>query len=661
MQKMKSVLSCIGRAIRKLYQKPLIFNPALALLIELVVEMLSRQSVWQGFIFVFIHPGMYLWNALIILLTLTISHFFKHRVFFLSVISTLWILLGLANCIILNFRTTPLAAVDFQIVETAFKVVKYYLHWYDFVLIGVLFVCLGLIMAMIWRKAPKSKRAPILCAGTLLGLTAAVLLGSTVITNSAKTNGGFGNLVAAYKNYGFPYCFAYSIFDKGIDRPSGYDEASVQELMTRIDPVSADRPDRTPNIVFVQLESFFDANLLQGVTLGRDPNPTFTQLQNICISGNLTVPSAGAGTANTEFEVLSGMAVACFGAGEYPYKTILKDSACDSMCTYLHTYGYSATAIHNNVGLFYERMSVFPMLGFDRFISSEYMRDVTLSPNGWIKDAILTEHIVQAMRETAGNDLVFTITVQGHGRYLVDPGAFPVSGIDDPNMQGTLAYFLGQLSETDAFIAELIQALSQFDEDVVLVLYGDHLPALEAVTAETLATRSMYQTQYVIWSNFGLTGEDRDLTSYQLSTYVFALLGMQGNTMNRLHRSRESLDDYSAAMEQLQYDLLYGKSYATGGVFPKRNDMMTMGHRPSVINAVSVDGSTLTIAGTEFTEACTVTLNGRALETEYVSQTCLKANLRNKEPVGEIRVYFSGDDDIVLSETEPYLLLKSEE
>ena len=40
-------------------------------------------------------------------------------------------------------------------------------------------------------------------------------------------------------------------------------------------------------------------------------------------SGYYKVPSVGAGTANTEFETITGMSLHYFGPGEYPYKSIL--------------------------------------------------------------------------------------------------------------------------------------------------------------------------------------------------------------------------------------------------------------------------------------------------------------------------------------------------
>ena len=73
----------------------------------------------------------------------------------------------------------------------------------------------------------------------------------------------------------------------------------------------------------------------------------------------------GAGTANTEFEILTGMTLDYFGAGEYPYKTVLQDETCESMAYNLRELGYRTGVLHNNTGSFYSRNKVFANLGFD--------------------------------------------------------------------------------------------------------------------------------------------------------------------------------------------------------------------------------------------------------------------------------------------------------
>ena len=130
-------------------------------------------------------------------------------------------------------------------------------------------------------------------------------------------------------------------------------------------------------------------------------------------TGYFKVPSVGAGTANTEFEVLTGMNLRYFGPGEYPYKTMLKDHTCESAATALGKLGYGTHALHNNGGNFYSRARVFNNIGFDSFTSKEFMNILQLTENGWAKDAVLVQHIMDAMNSTKENDFVFTVSLQG--------------------------------------------------------------------------------------------------------------------------------------------------------------------------------------------------------------------------------------------------------
>ena len=75
-----------------------------------------------------------------------------------------------------------------------------------------------------------------------------------------------------------------------------------------------------------------------------------------------------------------------FGPGEYPYKTILQKTACESMAFDMKNLGYKAHAVHNNEATFYDRHKVFAQLGFDTFTPIEYMYDIERNPTGWCKD-----------------------------------------------------------------------------------------------------------------------------------------------------------------------------------------------------------------------------------------------------------------------------------
>ena len=193
--------------------------------------------------------------------------------------------------------------------------------------------------------------------------------------------------------------------------------------------------DELPNIIVVQLESYFDVANAEFFTTSEDACPNLHNLYQNYSSGYFKVPSVGAGTANTEFEVLTGMNLRYFGPGEYPYKTYSKKHPTESAATALAALGYGTHALHDNTGNFYSRANVFNNMGFDTFTSKEFMNVLQTTENGWAKDEILTQHIMEAMDTSDQEDFVFTVSVQGHGNYpetqVIENPKIKVEGIED--------------------------------------------------------------------------------------------------------------------------------------------------------------------------------------------------------------------------------------
>ena len=76
-------------------------------------------------------------------------------------------------------------------------------------------------------------------------------------------------------------------------------------------------------------------------------------------SGWFEVPACGAGTANTEFEVLTGISAKFFGPGEYPYKGKLREKTLESMAYVLKNSGYSTYAMHDHRAVSYTHLDVY--------------------------------------------------------------------------------------------------------------------------------------------------------------------------------------------------------------------------------------------------------------------------------------------------------------
>ena len=444
------------------------------------------------------------------------------------------------------------------------------------------------------------------------------------------------NLANAYKDYGFNYCFMCSMLDLGIDKPSQYDEQDVQKIVQQINKAAEDNASENegedPNIIFLQLETFFDVNHLSNITFSENPIPVFSELQKKYSSGYIAVPSIGAGTANTEFEVVSGLSLEYFGVGEYPYKTILKKHPSESICRNLAERGYKSHAIHNNTGVFYDRNIVFGNLGFDTFTSMEYMHDLEFTETGWAKDGVLIDCITDCLDSSEGSDLVYTITVQSHGKYPSEYSTqtkIEISGIEDDITRNSFEYYVNQLNEVDSVIGRLLEELEKRDEKTVVVMFGDHLPSFD-ISEQDLQSDDLFQTEYVIWDNFGMEKRDGTYEAYQLSSHIMELLGFDNGLINKLHQNFKQNEKYQQWLEILEYDMLYGKKYAFGGEenFLYKTTELKMGVLDVVVNDVTCDNAErkVFITGENFNKYSTVFINNRKISTTYIGRTNLVAN-----------------------------------
>ena len=388
---------------------------------------------------------------------------------------------------------------------------------------------------------------------------------------------------------------------------------------------------KKPNIIFVQLESHFDITQVKGVKFNKDPLPNFHKYMKGYSSGQLSMPSYGAGTANSEFELITGMNLDHFGAAEYPYKTVLQNTTTESMATVLKNYGYKAHAIHDNSAAFYDRDLVFSQLGFDTFTTKESMNIKKWTENGWAKDQILTGCIMDSLDSTKGQDYVYCISVQGHGAYpdeqiLEDP-EITVSGAPTEEENNKWEYYVNEIHEMDNFVKELTDKLADYPEDVVLVMYGDHLPTM-GLTVEDLKNKYLFQTEYVMWDNFGLKKKNENLAAYQMAAEVMDRVGIHEGNVFKYHQARRNTRNYQVDLETLQYDLLYGKRYSYGesGESPYLRTRMRMGIYDVTLDSIqciSEADHTYYIKGTEFTPSSEIKLNGEWYDTVYINPTTL--------------------------------------
>ncbi len=611
-----------------------------ALILNTVVEMLSRRSLFGGLEAFAVHPIMFIYNSFIIFMTLGICSLFRKRIFVFTFVALVWLACGVTNCVLLGFRTTPFSAVDLQILSSVMEIINVYLNGFELTLIAIAILTAVTGLVILFFKTPKTKGQMHYlktCSILFVSMGTALIVNNVAIAAESDSS-NFPNIADAYEDYGFVYCFSNSLVDTGIDEPEDYTPEAMNYVAAEIgNDRGQHAPDFQPNVVMVQLESFFDVNLLNNKKFTENPVPNFTALKESCPTGLLTVPSIGAGTANTEFEILTGISLDFFGASEYPFKTVLKEMPCESMAYNLADYGYSAHAIHNNDGTFYDRHIVYSQLGFDTFTPIEYMHDVELNPKNWADDSVLVPCITDALDYTDSRDFVFAVSVQPHGRYpSIMPEGAPhniflseyEAELDEGGVT-TFEYYINQLHETDAFIGELIAVLEDFDEPTVLVLYGDHLPNLN-IENEDVENGNILQTEYIIWSNYEkFPAEKKDLAAYQLSAEVIEMLGFGGGYISYYNRNFADTADYPERMQDIGYDMLFGEQFTFGDY---ASTDMKIGVKDVIVKeyiyAETPEGDFITVYGENFTEFSIVTLNGKRLDTEFIGRNTIRTEHR---------------------------------
>ena len=597
-----------------------------------LIEMISRRSFSAAWTYMTTKPLVFAYNAALIFTTSLIVYLFRRRCFWRVLISILWLLLGIINGVILSNRVTPFTGPDLHLLTDGMAVLNKYLPAWGVVLALILLGLFALLLLILLIKAPKYKRKVKFRYDLLLVVVGAALFaGATQLALEKRVlSNYFGNIAFAYEDYGYPYCLAVTIFDTGISCPRDYSEQEITRIEKTEDNLPATNEDSKPNIIFVQLESFFDPTLVEYLNISEDPIPNFRKLMKEYTSGYYKVPSVGAGTANTEFESITGMSLHYFGPGEYPYKSILKETTCESAPYVLKNLGYSTHAVHNNEANFYGRRSIFPNLGFDTFTSAEYMsEEEDKNPLGWTKDEVLTDEIIKCLDSTEESDYIYTISTQGHGAYpeeqLIDDPEITVSGAETEAQNNQWEYYCNEIHEMDNFVKELTDALADYPEDVILVMYGDHLPTM-GLTVEDLKNKYLFQTQYVMWDNFGLEKKDENLAAYQMAAEVMDRAGIYEGTIFRYHQARRNTRNYQVDLETLQYDVLYGKKYSYDGESPFQRIKMRMGLYDVTLDSmeeISTVDHTYRLKGTNFTPSSPVKLNGEWYDTVYVNPTTL--------------------------------------
>jgi phosphoglycerol transferase MdoB-like AlkP superfamily enzyme len=254
----------------------------------------------------------------------------------------------------------------------------------------------------------------------------------------------------------------------------------------------------------------------------------------------------GGATSDTEYEFLTGNSMAVMPQNCVPYQQFVTNPT-DSLAADLKAQGYYNIAIHPFEPSGYKRDLVYPLLGFDEFLSMKDFKNPSLIRN-FISDKDSYKKIIEQY-ENKGKDgplFIFNVTMQNHGGYsgtkLFDD-ANNVLLTEDAGHPCSEQY-LSLLRKSDEAYKSLIDYFSKQDKHTIILLFGDHQPIAYAELHDLLsskenlseaeALRRKYIVPFILWSNYDMGAEKIDnISANFLSSYLLKTAGLQETTYNR--------------------------------------------------------------------------------------------------------------------------------
>lgn len=314
-----------------------------------------------------------------------------------------------------------------------------------------------------------------------------------------------------YKKNGFVPGFLYNMPITPMATPPGYSKAAVQKIaakyVARAATTNAGRTDvmdRT-NVVLVLSESFSDPTGLSTVKFPSNPIPKTTALMKRTLSGRMLAPGYGGGTANVEYELLTGQSLSQLQPQlSTPYQQMVsRDKSYPSAVEWFERRGHTPVAIHPFAPKMYDRPTAYKSLGFDAFITKDQMSFKRRGGGTFIDDESSFNETLKQIDTSDKPVLAHLVTMQNHmpyGGQYTDP--IVPSGLPDRNARLAGQYARG-LARTDEALASFLEKLEGRSEPTTVVFYGDHLPAqiYPADFVKREGWRAAHQTPFLLWSN----------------------------------------------------------------------------------------------------------------------------------------------------------------
>ncbi len=471
-----------------------------------------------------------LFNNFLPIFIMALLVFFIFSSLSLSIVITSWvaILLSVTNRYKILIRQEPFLPADIGLYREGMAIISKELDMQRVLAVLFIFLILSIFIVLILRTIKLKWFLRI--SGVLICLTGILILNQTVYSNKKL----YSNLyikgtncfqVNHYNSKGFNYCFWYFMNSNRIEKPEGYCLNNVKTYFEDETCQTSSIPAPAIHTILIMGEAFSDICQHKDLSFEEFSYPleNFEKLKKEGLSGYIITPTFGGGTANTEFDVLTGLCTQFINENASSFWYIRKPT--DSLAHHFKRNGYKTIAIHPGYAWFYNRQNVYKHLGFDTFICNEQF-DQSVLKGQYITEKATIDKVLTVFsnHQLHSHDPIFIhcVTIQNHYPYSNKYGAVQNFSseikLNEIEVNYLSNYFEG-LKDADIELKRLTDTLNENPEPVIVLYFGDHLPsfggglelyqkigcpmAMDSTIEERL---NMHKVPFVLWQNQACKG-----------------------------------------------------------------------------------------------------------------------------------------------------------
>ena len=453
---------------------------------------------------------------------------------------------ALVNYMLIQFRDCPLIATDFSSIGTAKDVAASYTLVFGkpclwAITLTVAYICITASLKTYKGLKLKTRAAVLLIMCLWGGSLYGVFTNNTLLRTQKLIVSGF-NPKNSYNSKGYSLAFALTVTSSRIKKPSNYSEEYVAKVASKYTSDSAGKVKSTstksPNVIVIMNEAFSDLKADGDVKTSSDYMPFYNSLKKNTIKGTLHTSIFGGGTADTEFEFLTGNSMMFLPFRSIPYNNEIKVSS-PSFTQNLKAEGYGGLiAFHPGASTSYNRNKVYPKLGFSKFVSLEDLKDPEYL-RSYVSDKEDFSQVIKMYEKyRASNSTIpfymFNVTIQNHSGYKLTDGVVKkeITITDENQKEEEAEQYLNLIKKTDEALESLVTYYKNVDEPTVIVMFGDHQPrvgdsfynSLYGKKSNQLSleeTETKYHVPVMIWANYDIgQKDDLDISANYLSSYL---------------------------------------------------------------------------------------------------------------------------------------------